>query len=88
MRTLWTNFAKYHNPNGDVASSEGPWLPTTTEVLSVYRIDSNPAMEEWTEPEKCDFWIALDNGAFMSACQDKWWVDAPNYNDSCSECTS
>jgi hypothetical protein len=77
---MWSNFAKYQNPNGDGVSS--PWTPTTSSDYQVFRISDASAMESWTDPEKCDYWTALDNSQWFSTCNDVFWDDT--LNDSCS----
>ena len=84
LRTYWTNFAKYKDPNGEDAS-DPLWTPTTTEDFTILRIQAEPAMEEWIQPERCEYWEALDNGQWFGSCNDVWWEDSVN-KDCDDEC--
>jgi hypothetical protein len=59
MLTWWTNFANYHNPNGE--DSSDPLWPTAENFNgdddpSILRISADPTSEPWPETEKCQFW--------------------------------
>ncbi|KAH7731513.1 Protein Y71H2AM.13 [Aphelenchoides avenae] len=61
---LWTNFAKYGNPNGDPDDHESTipfeWLPATKEHPSRYlSIKMEPEMKEKFHSGRPQFWLSL-----------------------------
>ncbi|RCN28580.1 Carboxylesterase [Ancylostoma caninum] len=60
MTRLWTNFAKYGNPNGPYEDStvfDFMWEPTTKEDFSRYlRINENCEMRSNYEDRRAEFW--------------------------------
>jgi len=71
MRTLWTNFAKHHDPNG---ADGGDWEPSTNENLKVYEISLDSHLKDWyNQGHECEFWAAREDGKFLKTCRVPYW---------------
>ena len=70
LQTWWTNFAIYNDPNGNATSD---WPAVNATDPHVFMINDESVAAAWPETDKCAFWKGLDNGRFMSSCNDIYW---------------
>jgi len=71
MQTWWTNFAIYHDPNGE---GEKLWPQVDFDEPKILRISeflSTP--DDWPKRDKCEYWSTIAGGKWLSTCHDLWW---------------
>ena len=84
MLKWWTNFATYHDPNGqDTPSAAAPQWPVVDEDnLQVMTIGDKgketSVVEEWPNLDKCEYWAEIDYGQWMVECNDLYWKKSIN----------